>query len=584
MMVIFCALALHSMPTGFGRHQVGKRLFVSPKGSDSGTGERNSPFGSIQLAADISGPGDTIVLLPGLYRQRVQVTRSGEPGAPIRFVAEQPGTVTISGADPLNGWESVVGSEPIYSVSWNHLFAIDTKNGKPIECHPPTDTLWGRAEQVMARGEQLMPSPSLEALRSGWQRFKVANTGAVLTAPVAHVGPRFAGAFFADTENKRLYAWLQSGDSPNRHSIEASTRGLLFGSSPTESGDVPIHDVEVDGLTFRYAATFAQRAAVWLWGSHNTVSNCVIEDMAGKGVAVNGLLEHSLIKGCGAIGGSAMGTGFSNVSDVWLENCWKPYDRNGEAGGVKIADSGPGKFDHCAFLRNGGAGLWMDIGCHDVDVKNCVSAENEQSGLFVEISERVAALDCAFVGNGVGSVGKAPGWGRAGVDIAESDSCQVARCNLIGNKEGFTIREGGPRTFRTKEGQELTLHATHISADENRFDQNREKQIMFWWDNPILGTNQYDATRPPRPFFDPYKESISFTGNLFLGAPNEFAYIGVPTRKQERHFASEAEFLEAFPSSSPNSHGHEQGWDGVPTDFHDWAASQLPQWMRPILR
>ena len=50
-------------------------LLVSP----SGPGD----FSTIQAAADAAGPGDTILVHAGTYREDVTFTRSGTPDAPI---------------------------------------------------------------------------------------------------------------------------------------------------------------------------------------------------------------------------------------------------------------------------------------------------------------------------------------------------------------------------------------------------------------------------------------------------------------------------------------------------------------------
>ena len=47
-----------------------------------------------------------------------------------------------------------------------------------------------------------------------------------------------------------------------------------------------VHDIDVSGFIFRYAANFPQRAAVVLHGGRNNLHNCIIEKMSGTGVSV----------------------------------------------------------------------------------------------------------------------------------------------------------------------------------------------------------------------------------------------------------------------------------------------------------
>ena len=45
--------------------------YVATDGSDENRGTIDSPFKTIQKASDLSKPGDTILVQPGIYRERV---------------------------------------------------------------------------------------------------------------------------------------------------------------------------------------------------------------------------------------------------------------------------------------------------------------------------------------------------------------------------------------------------------------------------------------------------------------------------------------------------------------------------------
>ncbi|MBN2234405.1 MAG: right-handed parallel beta-helix repeat-containing protein [Opitutales bacterium] len=74
-------------------------LYVDAQyGNDSAAG--NSPsdaLKTIQRAADKSGPGTTVHILPGLYQERLVVPFSGESDAWIQFVGEGSGDVVLDG-------------------------------------------------------------------------------------------------------------------------------------------------------------------------------------------------------------------------------------------------------------------------------------------------------------------------------------------------------------------------------------------------------------------------------------------------------------------------------------------------------
>lgn len=59
--------------------------YVSAAGSDSNEGSACHPWATIQRAADVARPGDTVLVQDGTYNQTVYVTRSGASGRPITF-------------------------------------------------------------------------------------------------------------------------------------------------------------------------------------------------------------------------------------------------------------------------------------------------------------------------------------------------------------------------------------------------------------------------------------------------------------------------------------------------------------------
>lgn len=73
--------------------------YVSPSGSDSGTGTISSPWKSIQVAVNQVAAGDTIYLRAGTFSPttNIQITKSGTSSAPITMTAYGSESVTIDG-------------------------------------------------------------------------------------------------------------------------------------------------------------------------------------------------------------------------------------------------------------------------------------------------------------------------------------------------------------------------------------------------------------------------------------------------------------------------------------------------------
>ena len=122
-----------------------------------GDGSLAHPFQTISSAARVAGPGDMVLVGPGVYRESVRLRKSGAPDAPIKFIAAKFGSVILTGADPIDHLERIDGDAPIYRIAWPHVFAIDHQNGKAIEFHPENAPLYGRAEEVIADDQLLLP-------------------------------------------------------------------------------------------------------------------------------------------------------------------------------------------------------------------------------------------------------------------------------------------------------------------------------------------------------------------------------------------------------------------------------------------
>lgn len=589
---------------------------IHPAASDSNLGTDDLPLASIAHAAAQAGPGDTVVVKAGLYREAVPLRSSGTRSAPIRFVADPPGSVVITGADPVTDWEPLPGEPTVYRTRWPHRFVIDHRpDGTPVEHHPYDAPVWGRAEQVIADGIQLGPVGSLGELRA-WEPGPV-RTGSPIAGPSAPdpADPEgWCGAYYADTDTGTLYLRLADGSDPRDHMVEASTRSELFGVNPW-ADPAGVSNVEVHGFVFRYAATFPQRAAVWLHGSDNLIENCIIEDMAGSGVAVSGTLRRCVVRRCGQTGGGATGEGFLNEESLWEGNCWKPIDRGWDAGGFKIALSRDGVFRRCIFRRNGGPGLWLDIHVRHVLITECVFDSNELSGLFVEISRDIAILRNLAVNNATNP--RTSSWSCGGIQIAESMNCVVGWNTCVGNRDGIAIREQGPRPLDTEDYGTVPYHNSgHLIFANvcalNGLAGGRGYQLGLWYDNGYFGWHPSEVSRfgteeayeqhlrtMPENVYDPRLQGLVIDRNIYWpGEVGALALYGVEWRPRHVAYDGLEAFVEAtgfdarsivadpmFANASQGNYGFlgaspalelQAGWLAAPGDLNAWENGFLP--------
>ena len=81
----------------------GHVYYVSPQGSDSAAGQEQSPWQTVQKAADSVVPGDTVYIRTGIYDEEVVLNTSGTEAAPITFLAMPDEEVNLQGLEFASG-------------------------------------------------------------------------------------------------------------------------------------------------------------------------------------------------------------------------------------------------------------------------------------------------------------------------------------------------------------------------------------------------------------------------------------------------------------------------------------------------
>ncbi|MBC7288681.1 MAG: carbohydrate-binding protein, partial [Armatimonadetes bacterium] len=90
-----------------------KTYYVSPRGSDANDGlgpEPHRALRTIQAGVDKLGPGDTLLIRGGVYRETVVFKRSGTAERPITVRPYKDEEVVISGCDEITGWQRHEGA------------------------------------------------------------------------------------------------------------------------------------------------------------------------------------------------------------------------------------------------------------------------------------------------------------------------------------------------------------------------------------------------------------------------------------------------------------------------------------------
>jgi hypothetical protein len=84
---------------------------AAPSAANTSPGTEEKPFKTVQHAADVAKPGDTVCVMAGKYDERVKVRAGGAEGKPVAFVARPRRSATVGGFDLEASYIRVEGFE-----------------------------------------------------------------------------------------------------------------------------------------------------------------------------------------------------------------------------------------------------------------------------------------------------------------------------------------------------------------------------------------------------------------------------------------------------------------------------------------
>jgi len=533
---------------------------LHPAASDDGPGAADQPFKTIGRAVKEVAPGDTVLIEDGVYREAVKVTTSGAPEQPIRFEAAPMAQVIVTGAERITDWQREKGEANVFSTPWPYEYTGWAKR----RTQPDDDyhIMVGRAEQVHVDNYPLLQVLSRDHLARG--------------------------TFFADLENQRLYIHDRTGMDilKQRSVVEASVRQILW--------DVRANCVHTRGVRFRYACNTAQMGAVTIVGDHCLLEDCILERMNASGAALVGtgiVVRRCIFRENGWSGFDVgLGHDFLMTECICESNHTKNWNR-GWGAVNKLVLCRNAVIEKSVFRNNRGNGVWFDIGNEDCVVRNCLIQDNEDAGIFYEISYGLHAHDNVIIGNGLAP--RFGAWGaNGGVTISSSPHCVVERNLLIANKEGFQFREQG-RTTNTI-GDDTNKQYPVWNHDNvirnNVIAYNRDAQVGGWiatgdgrlwprdlWQETVGKPAPERVERPTGKDLDRLGEfpqgltledlALTMQGNLFAVKPGQHLYQWGCLWDPFRRYATIAEVNEALSLEQDSRLGGVQ--------FADWPTLDL---------
>jgi alpha-N-arabinofuranosidase len=204
---------------------------VSTRGNDANPGTGAAPFRTIQHAADIAQPGDTVIVHAGVYRERVSPPRGGASDTNRIVYEAAPGEkVVITGAEEAKHWEKVQGD----------VWKTTLPNSFFGAFNPYSDVIHGDWFNPMGREHH-----TGEVYLNGKGFVEAASLADVMKPPAG------APLWFGQVDATQTTIWAQfKGVDPNRQHVEINVRPTVF--YPEKTG---INYITVRGFTLEDAAT-----------------------------------------------------------------------------------------------------------------------------------------------------------------------------------------------------------------------------------------------------------------------------------------------------------------------------------------
>jgi Right handed beta helix region len=420
------------------------------------------PGNSIQAAVEFAGDGAVFCLKKGIHRAQAVRPRAGQ-----RFYGE--GETVLNGSRLLDGFRR----EERYWVANSQLQRVP-KHGECLPSAPACD----QPEAVFIDDKPLTKVLSKDALASN--------------------------EVYIDYAGGRVYL----ADDPTNHKVEATVASFAFESTA--------FDVSISKLTIEKYGSRAQRGAIHaIEGVRWVVENCEVRLNSGAGISVG---TGTRVHNCDVHHNGQIGIG-GNGNDIriegnriWSNNIYG-FEPGWEAGGAKIAESDGVTFRGNHVHDNNGAGLWCDIECRNVVYEDNLVENNQDIGIFHEISFNAVIRRNVVRHNG--SRNRSWVWG-ADIVIAASQDVEVTgntvtvapgACGIMLIDQGRPKEAGGQYKTRnnTVRDNEMTFEGAVCAGGASDTKPENENFGIITNGNNRFDGNTYrvrGGSEPPRFVWD----------------------------------------------------------------------------------
>ena len=380
----------------FGSEGISAReIHVSKAGSDSASGSHARPYLTINKAASVAQPRDTVTVHAGTYREWVKPIRGGtDDSKRITYRAAPGEEVFIKGSERITSWAREAGG----------VWKVELPNSFFGEYNPYALKLsggWLNYGKWHYRGDVYLNGEAFYEKKTAQELAEAEHT------------------WHCRVDEEVTTIWANFGKTnPNTELTEINVRESLF--MPEITG---LKYIAVDGFNFMHAAANwapptleLQMGAVGpRMGKHWIIENCTITNARCVGIILghapgidysdidtygDHIIRNNIIRRCGQAGiAGQKGATRSLISGNLIEDTNYRREFGGwETAGIKFHNSVDtvisGNLIRGVYRQEQGAfGIWIDFGNQGIRITRNVIYDTEAATVFLEMNHGPILVD-----------------------------------------------------------------------------------------------------------------------------------------------------------------------------------------------
>lgn len=370
-------------------------IHVRPTGSDSAAGSSNQPYRTINQAASVAQPGDTIIVHGGTYREWIKPVRGGTSESSRIVYRAAPGEeVLVKGSEQVTTWVSEGAG----------VWKVELPNAYFGRYNPYELTLsggwlnygqWHHRGDVYLNGEAFYEKGTVQEVTEAERTWFCQADGNVTTI-LANFGKA----------------------NPNTELTEINVRESIF--MPEITG---LKYITVDGFHFMHAAAnwappvldLQTGAAGTRMGRNWIIENCIVVNARCVGIILghapgvdyrdidafgDHIIRNNVIRRCGQAGiAGQKGATRSLISGNLIEDTNYRREFGGwETAAIKFHNSVDtvlsGNLIRGVYHQKEGAfGIWMDYGNQGTRITGNIIYNTAAATVFLEMNHGPALVD-----------------------------------------------------------------------------------------------------------------------------------------------------------------------------------------------